>query len=90
VVLTVPWLCSCREQILERKRREYRDLVPEYYDIEATERSEDDNCALRQVCVLRLFTAHLCSWMGEAQLSHPVTATQRASESSHLIQPLRG
>lgn len=40
---------TCREQILERKRREYRDLVPEYYDIEAADRSEDDNCALRQV-----------------------------------------
>ncbi|EIE19077.1 RabGAP/TBC protein [Coccomyxa subellipsoidea C-169] len=40
-----------REQILERKRREYRDMVPEYYDIEAAERSEDDNCALRQVIV---------------------------------------
>jgi hypothetical protein len=38
-----------RDQILERKRREYRDLVPEYYDIEAAERSEDDACALRQV-----------------------------------------
>jgi len=38
-----------RDQILERKRREYRDLVPEYYDIEAAERSEDDNSALRQV-----------------------------------------
>ncbi|KAK9904760.1 hypothetical protein WJX75_002030 [Coccomyxa subellipsoidea] len=40
-----------REQILERKRREYRDLVPEYYDIDVAERSEDDNCALRQVIV---------------------------------------
>ena len=39
---------GCREQILERKRREYRDLVPEYYDIEAAERSEDDATALRQ------------------------------------------
>ena len=38
----------CREQILERKRREYRDLVPAHYDIEAAERSEDDACALRQ------------------------------------------
>ncbi len=49
------WICDwsllapCRGQILERKRREYRDMVPEYYDIEAAERSEDDNCALRQV-----------------------------------------
>ena len=48
--LEKPFVRSCREQILERKRREYRDLVPEYYDIDVAERSEDDNCALRQVC----------------------------------------
>ena len=43
--------CSglCREQILERKRREYRDMVPNYYDIQAAERSAEDDTALRQV-----------------------------------------
>ena len=39
----------CREQILERKRREYRDMVPNYYDIQAAERSAEDDTALRQV-----------------------------------------
>ena len=38
-----------REQILERKRREYRDMVPNYYDIQAAERSAEDDTALRQV-----------------------------------------
>lgn len=40
---------ECREQILERKRREYRDMVPNYYDIQAAERSVEDDTALRQV-----------------------------------------
>ncbi|CAK0787611.1 hypothetical protein CVIRNUC_010833 [Coccomyxa viridis] len=40
-----------REQILERKRREYRDMVPNYYDIQAAERSAEDDTALRQVIV---------------------------------------
>ncbi len=39
----------CREQILDRKRREYRDMVPNYYDIQAAERSAEDDTALRQV-----------------------------------------
>ncbi len=40
-----------REQILERKRQEYRDLVPEYFDIANSERSEEDLTALNQVSV---------------------------------------
>ena len=40
---------ACREHILERKRREYRDMVPNYYDIQAAERSAEDDTALRQV-----------------------------------------
>ncbi|KAK9804775.1 hypothetical protein WJX72_004752 [[Myrmecia] bisecta] len=40
-----------REQILQRKRREYRDMVPEFYDIANSERSEDELGALRQVAV---------------------------------------
>ena len=39
----------CRDQILDRKRREYRDMVPNYYDIQAAERSAEDDTALRQV-----------------------------------------
>ena len=42
---------GCREQVLARKRQEYRDMVPEYYDIASSERSEDDLGALRQVAV---------------------------------------
>lgn len=41
----------CREQILARKRREYRDMVPEYYDIANGDRSEEEMGALRQVIV---------------------------------------
>lgn len=41
----------CREQILARKRREYRDMVPEYYDIANNDRSEEEMGALRQVSV---------------------------------------
>ncbi|DBA73312.1 TPA: hypothetical protein ACH3X1_011364 [Trebouxia sp. C0004] len=40
-----------REQILARKRREYRDMVPEYYDIANNDRSEEEMGALRQVSV---------------------------------------
>ena len=36
-----------RAAILERKRREYRDMVPDYYDI--ADRSADELGALRQV-----------------------------------------
>jgi hypothetical protein len=35
--------------VLLRKRREYADMVPEFYDIENSERSEDEIGALRQV-----------------------------------------
>lgn len=41
----------CREQILARKRQEYADQVREHYNISPSERSEDDDCALRQVSV---------------------------------------
>lgn len=40
-------LPPCRAAILERKRREYRDMVPDYYDI--ADRSADELGALRQV-----------------------------------------
>ncbi len=40
----MPWP---RAAILERKRREYRDMVPDYYDI--ADRSADELGALRQV-----------------------------------------
>lgn len=43
--------CTCREQILARKRREYQDMVPEYYDIANNNRSEEEVGALRQVSV---------------------------------------
>lgn len=43
---------SCRsrqQQQLARKRREYLDMVPEFYDIENSQRTEDEIGALRQV-----------------------------------------
>ena len=57
-------LCLCREQILDRKRREYRDMVPNYYDIQAVERSVEDDTALRQVlsCSLKLCPVPNGSW----------------------------
>jgi hypothetical protein len=33
---------------LARKRREYRDLAPAYYDVDNTSRSEDDLADLKQ------------------------------------------
>ncbi|KAK9818762.1 hypothetical protein WJX74_011120 [Apatococcus lobatus] len=42
---------SRREQTLERKRSEYRDLVPQYFDIANSERSEEELTALNQVLV---------------------------------------
>lgn len=35
--------------MLARKRREYQDMVPEFYDVENTTRTEDELGALRQV-----------------------------------------
>ncbi|KAK9832713.1 hypothetical protein WJX81_003081 [Elliptochloris bilobata] len=45
----LPPNCERRAAILERKRREYRDMVPDYYDI--ADRCADDLGALRQVAV---------------------------------------
>jgi hypothetical protein len=42
---------SRQAQVLTRKRREYADMVPEFYEIENSERSEDEIGALRQVSV---------------------------------------
>jgi Rab-GTPase-TBC domain len=41
----------CREAIIARKRSEYRDMVPKYYESAAQERSADEVGALRQVAV---------------------------------------
>jgi len=40
-----------REAMLARKRREYRDYLPQFYDIAPSERTEDETNALRQVVV---------------------------------------
>lgn len=42
---------SRQQQVLARKRREYTDMVPEFYDVENSQRSEDEIGALRQVSV---------------------------------------
>lgn len=45
-------VCACRSRhtaTLARRRREYADMVPEFYDIPNSERSEDEQAALRQV-----------------------------------------
>ena len=39
-------------QTLQRKRREYQDLAPVYYDVDSGQRSEDDLADLKQVCSL--------------------------------------
>jgi hypothetical protein len=38
-----------REAMLARKRREYRDYLPPFYDVPPAERTEDEANALRQV-----------------------------------------
>lgn len=40
-----------RDTVIERKRREYRDLIPQYYDVAHTAQFEDELGALRQVAV---------------------------------------
>eukprot|EP00850_Spirogloea_muscicola_P001293 SM000005S17090 [mRNA] locus=s5:77354:80457:- [translate_table: standard] len=40
-----------REQVLARKRREYRDCVPQYYDIPSAERTDEELHTLRQIAV---------------------------------------
>lgn len=42
---------SRQQQVLARKRREYLDMVPEFYDIENSQRTEEEIGALRQVSV---------------------------------------
>lgn len=42
---------SRRDQILARKRKEYRDMVPEYYDVSSNDRTSEEAGALRQVAV---------------------------------------
>jgi len=42
---------SRQAQVLLRKRREYAEMVPEFYEIANSERSEDEIGALRQVSV---------------------------------------
>jgi hypothetical protein len=47
-----PGCVPCRsrqQQQLARKRREFLDMVPEFYDIENSQRTEDEIGALRQV-----------------------------------------
>lgn len=39
----------CREAMLARKRREYRDYLPQFYDVSPADRTEDETNALRQV-----------------------------------------
>lgn len=43
--------CVSREQVIARKRQEYADQVREHFNISASERSEDEAGALRQVSV---------------------------------------
>ncbi len=38
-----------REAMLARKRREYRDYLPQFYDVAPSERTEEEANALRQV-----------------------------------------
>lgn len=40
-----------REAMLARKRREYRDYLPQFYDVSPADRTEDETNALRQVVV---------------------------------------
>lgn len=50
IVHSVLWMCRSRQQqVLARKRREYLDMVPEFYDIENSQRTEEEIGALRQV-----------------------------------------
>ncbi|BBN17602.1 TBC1 domain family member 2 [Marchantia polymorpha subsp. ruderalis] len=40
-----------REVVLERKRQEYIDCIPQYYDISDADRTEDERTMLRQISV---------------------------------------
>jgi TBC1 domain family member 2 len=43
--------CARAAAALQRKRREYTDLAPDYYDIDIQNRSDDDLADLKQVSV---------------------------------------
>lgn len=51
--MSISWLLMglCRDAILARKRAEYKDMVPQWYDIAGS--SDDDAGALRQVSRLQ-------------------------------------
>ncbi|KAL6749418.1 rab-GTPase-TBC domain-containing protein [Haematococcus lacustris] len=53
---------------LTRKRTEYTDMLPQYYDIPAAERSEDEQAALRQVMVDVPRTAPAVPFFQEPQI----------------------
>jgi len=40
-----------REAVVARKRREYHDCIPQYYDIDNSERTEEEQAMLRQIAV---------------------------------------
>lgn len=67
---------SRQSATLARRRREYADMVPEYYDVPHEERSEDELAAYRQVCWRKagrglprgeamgiMFTGHTAVWL---------------------------
>lgn len=46
---THAWRRARQATTLARKRAEYTEMLPQYYDIPASERSEEEQAALRQV-----------------------------------------
>lgn len=72
-----------RDAVLARKRQEYIDCLPQYYDISDADRSEDERTMLRQVVScnpddvfahMRLLTGALllglsCSWISRVDWS---------------------
>ena len=58
----------CRETILQRRREEYRDMVPQLFDMTGREslRGEDEATALRQVCLVGSLHATQMKQQGSA------------------------
>lgn len=78
---------GCRDAILARKRAEYKDMVPQWYDIAGS--SDDDAGALRQVRIASGLTSCNCA-IADVSLSHSAVHRVLARVQIHIASMLAG
>jgi hypothetical protein len=78
-LVSVCHTCRSRQaSVLARKRREYLDMVPEFYDIENDQRTEEEVGALRQV----RRSTELPAWAANAAAATWRTACSTGEDSN--------